>query len=116
MLLVRHSAAWRHMRPERANSPSAGVEQWLILEEIPLPYSSQAEAPAKLVQQSESKPEVQCPGCGSHFPRRLERKGFFEKKVFPLFGYYPWTCGACRANFFMRKRYRTKWTRMERAR
>lgn len=51
---------------------------------------------------------VQCPTCGDEHPHRLERKGFLEQKVFPLFGFYPWLCGSCRTSFLMRKRYRRK--------
>jgi hypothetical protein len=28
--------------------------------------------------------------------RRVGRHGFLEKKIFPLFGFYPWECGSCR--------------------
>jgi len=41
-------------------------------------------------------------------PHRLERKGFFERKILPKFGYYPWMCGVCRTSFLLRKRYRKK--------
>jgi transposase-like protein len=51
---------------------------------------------------------VLCPKCGSDRPRRVERKGFFEKRIYPLFGYYPWRCPSCRAAFYLRKRYRRK--------
>jgi hypothetical protein len=52
--------------------------------------------------------KVLCPNCGGSHPRRLERKGFLQERVYPLFGYYPWVCGACKSTFLMRKRYRRK--------
>jgi hypothetical protein len=29
-------------------------------------------------------------------------------RIYPLFGYYPWVCGACKSTFMARKRYRRK--------
>lgn len=63
---------------------------------------------ARLVEHAGPNPEVQCPGCGSRHPHRLERRGFLQKKILPTFGYYPWMCGACKMQFLVRKRYRTK--------
>jgi len=39
---------------------------------------------------------------------RLERKGFMQLNVYPLFGYYPWECGMCKQLFMIKKRYRRK--------
>lgn len=36
--------------------------------------------------------------------RRLRRDGLLQVKVFPLFGYYPWQCGNCRAKMLLRNR------------
>jgi hypothetical protein len=62
----------------------------------------------------ESKPEAQCPECGRHL-HRVERKGFFEIKILPLFGYYPWVCGVCRSHIYVRMRYRARLVRKESA-
>ena len=67
------------------------------------------------VEQTGARAEVQCPGCGSGHPHRLERQGFLQKKIFPKFGYYPWMCGTCKMNFLTRKRYRRKLIPRERA-
>jgi hypothetical protein len=65
------------------------------------------------VDQSQARVGVPCPECGSDRPRRLERKGFLQMKVYPVFGYYPWMCGACKTSFLARKRYRRKSKRTE---
>ena len=44
-----------------------------------------------------------CANCGSHL-RRLARKGFFQNALYPLFGYYPWECFACRTKSMLRVR------------
>jgi hypothetical protein len=36
--------------------------------------------------------------------RRLGRVGFLQRKVFPLFGYYPWECPICRETVMHRGR------------
>ncbi|MGA7341790.1 MAG: hypothetical protein WBE72_00935 [Terracidiphilus sp.] len=77
-------------------------------EESEMPYGSRTEAAERFVGQAGSSTKVQCPSCGSDHPRRMERKGFLQTKIYPLFGYYPWVCGACRATFLKRKRYRRK--------
>lgn len=28
--------------------------------------------------------------------RRLPRMGFLQRKIYPIFGYYPWECSSCR--------------------
>jgi len=63
---------------------------------------------AEAVQQAAWKAEVECPTCGSRRPHRMERRGFFQTKILPIFGYYPWLCGVCRTSFLTRKRYRRK--------
>jgi hypothetical protein len=35
---------------------------------------------------------------------RINRVGFMERHVLPLFGYFPWKCGSCGSTF----RYRAK--------
>lgn len=36
----------------------------------------------------------------------MEREGFFEKHIYNLLGFYPWTCKGCRAKFYLRRRFR----------
>jgi hypothetical protein len=35
---------------------------------------------------------------------RLERKGFVQTRILPLFGYFPWKCYDCRLHKLMRVR------------
>lgn len=35
---------------------------------------------------------------------RQPRAGFWEERVFPFFGYYPWECAYCRIKKLMRDR------------
>jgi len=48
----------------------------------------------------------ECPRCGNQYLMRLARIGFFENKLLPLFGYYPWVCGACSKRKYFRIRGR----------
>lgn len=69
---------------------------------------SRSETAPGYVEQAGAAPKVRCPSCGNDHPRRLERKGFLQERVYPLFGYYPWLCQACKSTFLIRKRYRRK--------
>ena len=60
------------------------------------------------VERTGSGARILCPKCGGSDPHRRERKGFWQMKVYPLFGYYPWTCPDCRSHFMIQKRYRRK--------
>jgi hypothetical protein len=44
-----------------------------------------------------------CPGCGNQL-RRLARKGLLQRTLYPLLGYYPWECFACRTKRMVRAR------------
>ena len=76
---------------------------------------NRSEAAEGFVDQSQAhaRAGVPCPECGSDRPRRVERKGFLQMKVYPFFGYYPWICGDCKHVFLARKRYRRKSKRKE---
>jgi hypothetical protein len=37
--------------------------------------------------------------------RRLVRESLLQRRVYPLFGYYPWECPLCRETVLLRKRY-----------
>ncbi len=69
---------------------------------------SGSDAASGYVGQAGATAKIRCPSCGDGHPRRLERKGFLEKRVYPLFGYFPWFCASCKSTFLMRKRYRRK--------
>jgi len=40
--------------------------------------------------------------------RRVERKGFMQNHIYPVFGLYPWYCRECRTYSLLPKRYRRK--------
>jgi len=53
--------------------------------------------------------ELVCPDCGARQLRRMKRHGFLQKKVYPMFGYYPWECALCRhINFFKARGQRVR--------
>lgn len=78
-----------------------------------MPNESASETASGFVEQAGSVPRVKCPSCGGDHPRRVEREGFLQTKIWPIFGYYPWFCGACKTQFLIRKRYRRKSQRKE---
>jgi len=47
---------------------------------------------------------VHCDECGSDEVYRIFRKGFFQEKIYPLFGFYPWRCKRCGLRLMLRKR------------
>ena len=59
-----------------------------------------------LVEMTAVKERVHCRRCGSDRVYRVEREGFMEEKIYPLFGYYPWRCKICRDHVMLRKRKR----------
>jgi hypothetical protein len=44
----------------------------------------------------------QCDRCSGKFFRRLNRKGFLERTVFPALGFFPWECALCRRKVVLR--------------
>ena len=52
----------------------------------------------------EKRQSTQCPRCGSNYLRRMSRVGFWEEKIYPIFGYFPWRCSGCGGNFLIKKR------------
>jgi hypothetical protein len=52
--------------------------------------------------------QVFCDDCGSDEVYRLVRKGSFERKIYALFGFYPWRCKGCGLRLMMRKRSMAK--------
>jgi len=51
---------------------------------------------------------MKCPRCGANGLLRYERHGFFQKKIYPLFGLYPWECYYCRKISLKRQRHEPK--------
>lgn len=47
---------------------------------------------------------MKCRKCGGSHLSRLRRKGFWQRRIASLFGFYPWECGYCRAISLYRKR------------
>jgi DNA-directed RNA polymerase subunit RPC12/RpoP len=76
-------------------------------------YGSESHAAEGFKDRASAKTKVRCPKCGSDTARRVERKGFLQRRILPLFGYFPWTCSTCKESFTMRKRYRKKSRRKE---
>jgi len=47
---------------------------------------------------------MQCTQCSCKSLFRLRRTGILETKFFPLFGFYPWRCPACKSKLLLRSR------------
>jgi hypothetical protein len=77
-------------------------------EEFQVSIGNESRVAEGLVEKTEVGSKVYCPGCGNDRPRRVERKGFMQLRIYPLFGYFPWYCKECRQYFLLRKRYRRK--------
>jgi hypothetical protein len=45
---------------------------------------------------------MNCKFCANPM-RRLARHGFWQEKIYPKFGYYPWECPICRKTTMHRK-------------
>ncbi len=52
--------------------------------------------------------ELKCRACGAKRLRRILRQGFMQLRIYPLFGYYPWECAACRKIVMLRKRHQRR--------
>lgn len=52
-----------------------------------------------------------CKTCHSADIHRITRRGFFQRKVYALFGLYPWECPHCRQISMLRDRgFRRKYS------
>jgi ssDNA-binding Zn-finger/Zn-ribbon topoisomerase 1 len=78
-----------------------------------VPYGDEAQTASGEVQKVEEAAKVSCPECGADRLRRVERKGFMQERVYPLFGYFPWYCRECRQYSLLRKRSRRKSSRKQ---
>lgn len=47
---------------------------------------------------------MQCGKCGNFGIRRSERRGFLEKRIYPVLGCFPWICSGCNARFLRMSR------------
>ena len=47
---------------------------------------------------------VRCPRCGDSALYRKERRGFFQRRMLPFLGLYPWNCISCRKTTLLRLR------------
>jgi ssDNA-binding Zn-finger/Zn-ribbon topoisomerase 1 len=52
----------------------------------------------------ERRHRVKCPRCGSKFLKRMARRGFLRRKIYPIFGYYPWLCTGCKGSVLIKNR------------
>ena len=57
---------------------------------------------------SAAKERVYCKVCGSERVHRVYREGYFEERILPLFGFFPWRCSACGERLMLHKRHRDK--------
>ena len=53
------------------------------------------------------KINLKCQRCFNDL-RRIERVGFLETKILPLFGYYPWECPVCGGRIHIKKQHARK--------
>ena len=49
-----------------------------------------------------------CTRCESNEFRRLNRVGFFERQLLPVFGFFPWECALCRRKSYLHNEGTTK--------
>ena len=56
----------------------------------------------------EGRIDMRCPICQHDEIERSKRRGFIERGIYSLFGYYPWRCGGCGERFFIKVRYKKK--------
>jgi DNA-directed RNA polymerase subunit RPC12/RpoP len=62
----------------------------------------------KLVEMTSGNERLYCRKCGSDRVYRVDRKGFFEEKIYPIFGMYPWRCTVCGDHKMLHKRRKLK--------
>lgn len=56
------------------------------------------------VQAAKTSSGIHCKYCRSQRVFRVYRQGFFQVKIYPLFGFYPWMCKTCSAYMLLHKR------------
>lgn len=76
-------------------------------------YGDESRVADGTIEKTEVSATVACPACGSTRVHRVERKGFMQLRIYPLFGLYPWYCRECRTYSLIRRRYRRKSNRKQ---
>jgi predicted RNA-binding Zn-ribbon protein involved in translation (DUF1610 family) len=61
-----------------------------------------------VVEIAAKKDSVYCPDCGCDKVYRIQRTGFLRRRIFPIFGFYPWVCKDCGREALLRKRNRRR--------
>ena len=57
-----------------------------------------------IVEANSANERVLCDECGSDKVHRIFRKGFLQKRIYSLLGFYPWRCKQCGLCLMLRKR------------
>jgi ribosomal protein S27AE len=71
---------------------------------VPVEVSEQTTGAVVVKKVSKELYQTECPRCGGNHMKRLRREGFFQRRVFAAFGYYPWKCSKCGGSFMLKKR------------
>lgn len=83
-------------------------DYWLFRGKKVAEESARGALAENVVEMGRSSDLVYCPACGGDRMYRVERKGILQKRVFPIFGFYPWQCKECGAETQLRKRNRRR--------
>lgn len=70
--------------------------------------SAQGALAGKMAGVAQKKDAVYCPACGGDRMYRVERRGILRRRVYPIFGLYPWVCKECGNEVMLRKRNRRR--------
>lgn len=83
-----------------------------VLQETEVDENSAREAlTGNVAEVARKRRVVYCPECGGDRMYRVERRGLLRRRVFPIFGFYPWVCKGCGREVLLRKRNRRRRTR-----
>jgi DNA-directed RNA polymerase subunit RPC12/RpoP len=74
------------------------VKEWALVTEV---TEHGVETVAR--QKVKKRHHVKCPRCGSNHVKRESRVGFFQKVIYPMFGYFPWRCTGCKGRVMIKK-------------
>jgi ssDNA-binding Zn-finger/Zn-ribbon topoisomerase 1 len=58
----------------------------------------------KIAEANPADERMHCDECGSDEVYRIFRKGFFQQRIYPIFGFFPWRCKKCGLRLMLRKR------------
>jgi DNA-directed RNA polymerase subunit RPC12/RpoP len=47
---------------------------------------------------------IHCDECNSDEVYRIFRRGFFQERIYPFFGFFPWRCKRCGLRLMLRDR------------